>query len=210
MTDVTQMTESFEEAMAGDAFNWCRYHKALKLAIDAHDDQIYGQVPYLHHLLAVERQLYIYCFHPLTPESMRKFPLKVCEDILIACILHDTVEDTDVTVEQLRDQFGDRVASLVWAVTNGEGETRKEKFASVYPKIRDTQYAIVVKLSDRIANYESCMDFRLTKDRHRVGKLLAMYRSEYPNFKDNLYNPDHKHLSHMWTRLELLSNGYTP
>lgn len=35
------------------------------------------------------------------------------QELLAAAILHDTVEDTDVTVEQIRSEFGDRVASLV-------------------------------------------------------------------------------------------------
>ena len=194
-------------------FDWLRYQEAVIFATRAHGSQMYGQMPYLHHLEAVCRQLFIYCFHPTTPSAMRKLPLDVCEDLLIACLLHDTIEDTDVTEEDLREKFGDRVANLVWAVTNGtiseqitdKAERRKAKFATVYPKIRSTPYALIVKLCDRIANFESCLGFRLTKDRQKVIKLLGMYQAEFPAFEAELYIPSDTHLERMWSHLRDLS-----
>lgn len=192
--------------MLKEKFDWCRYQKALKLAITSHDNQVYGQVPYVHHLLAVERQLSIHCFHPLTPEPLRKLPLKRCEDILIACILHDVVEDTDVTIEEVRSTFGNRVADMVFAVTNEKGPTRKERFAKTYPKIRKTPDAIIVKLCDRLANFESCLGFRLTKDRTRIHSLYKRYKREHIGFKEALKRSDQKHLQRMWEKLEILAS----
>jgi (p)ppGpp synthase/HD superfamily hydrolase len=187
------------------SFDWTRYQEALTWATLEHGDQKYGQLPYVHHLLAVERQLSIHCFHPLTPEPLRKLPLKRCEDLLIACLLHDIVEDTKITIEDVREKFGERVADMVFAVTNEEGETRKERFANVYPKIRSTRDAVIVKLCDRIANFESCLEFRLTKDRPRVLRLFRMYQKEHPSFKEELQRGDQKHLRRMWDRLESLA-----
>ena len=45
-------------------------------------------------------------------------------ELLAAAVLHDTVEDTDVTVEQLRAEFGERVASLVAAESDEPHEKR--------------------------------------------------------------------------------------
>jgi len=195
-----------------ETFDSDRYQKALTFAIEKHGPQIYGQMPYVHHLLAVERQLFIYCFHPLTPPELRKLPLNECEELLIAVLLHDVIEDTDTTRSQVVALFGERVGDMVWAVTNepipetiqDKKERRKAKFATTYPKIRDTPGALIVKLCDRIANFESCMDFRLTKNREKVAKLLKMYQDEYPSFKDNLQRGDQKHLNRMWGRLEVL------
>ena len=76
--------------------------KAIHFAIDAHaNTERRGKgFPYSVHLMeAVEIAATI------TSD----------QEILAAAALHDTVEDTDVTVEQLRKEFGDRIAELVEA-----------------------------------------------------------------------------------------------
>ena len=55
--------------------------------------------------------------------------------VVAAAWLHDTIEDTSVTREDIVAHFGDEVAALVWAVT-GEGATRSERNQSAYAKIR--------------------------------------------------------------------------
>jgi (p)ppGpp synthase/HD superfamily hydrolase len=59
-------------------------------------------VPYIVHPLAVERTL-IECDTP--------------DDVVIAAVLHDVVEDTQVSLNTVRAEFGDRVADLVQAVS---------------------------------------------------------------------------------------------
>lgn len=51
------------------------------------------------------------------------------QELLAAAVLHDTVEDTDVTIEQIRAEFGDRVAMLVALESDniGDGESEKGK-----------------------------------------------------------------------------------
>ena len=46
------------------------------------------------------------------------------QELLAAAALHDTVEDTDVTIEQIRAEFGDRVASLVAAESDEPHQSR--------------------------------------------------------------------------------------
>ena len=53
-----------------------------------------------------------YIVHPM--EAMEIVATMTCDqELLAAAALHDTVEDTDVTIEQIRIEFGDRIASLV-------------------------------------------------------------------------------------------------
>lgn len=53
-----------------------------------------------------------YIVHPL--EAVEIVATMTCDqELLAAAVLHDTVEDTDVTVEQIRAEFGERVAALV-------------------------------------------------------------------------------------------------
>ena len=57
-----------------------------------------------------------YIIHPV---SVAKILIEYdcAEEIVVAGILHDTVEDTDVTLEEIRGSFGDKVAALVAAVS---------------------------------------------------------------------------------------------
>ena len=55
---------------------------------------------------------YPYIIHPMEAVEIVSTMTKD-QELLAAAALHDTVEDTDVTVEQIRKEFGDRVAELV-------------------------------------------------------------------------------------------------
>ena len=55
---------------------------------------------------------YPYIVHPMEAVEIVSTMTKD-QELLAAAALHDTVEDTDVTVEQIREEFGDRVAELV-------------------------------------------------------------------------------------------------
>ena len=77
---------------------------ATEFATKAHNGQYrkYTGEPYVTHPLEV-------CFRLSTFMSN--------EAVLAAAILHDTVEDTDATIEQINDLFGEEVASYVWYLT---------------------------------------------------------------------------------------------
>src|SRR3979409_1797334 len=74
--------------------------RALRLAAVGHRNQVRkgSGVPYIEHPLAVAMILDHSGFD---------------EETVIAGLLHDLVEDTDVTLGQIREQFGDRVAEIV-------------------------------------------------------------------------------------------------
>ena len=71
-----------------------------------------------------------YIIHPLEAVSIVA-TITPDQEILAAAALHDTVEDTDVTIEQIRSEFGDRIASLVMIESVGDDEgtwhERKQK-----------------------------------------------------------------------------------
>ena len=66
--------------------------------------------------------------------------------ILEAGLLHDILEDTDTTLEELKKEFGDEVANLVHEVTNEDGENGK-----CFPRLKSKK-AIILKFADRLAN----------------------------------------------------------
>lgn len=136
-----------------------RLKAARELATAAHASQRYGNKPYTEHLSAVVKLL-----------EQFAAPL----DAMVAGWLHDTVEDTGVSLDQIRSEFGEHVAKLVWAVT-GEGEgDRAAHSASIYRKIGDCPEAAIVKLADRIANIEACQ---------RGDKHYLRYSREHAGFQ---------------------------
>lgn len=96
-----------------------------------------------------------------TAELVRRYvpagdPLR--EEMLAAAWLHDVLEDTAASREELAAEFGAAVADMVWAVTDGPGRTREERKGATYPRIRATPGAAVIKLCDRIANVEEARE----------------------------------------------------
>lgn len=66
------------------------------------------------------------------------------EEIIIAGLLHDVVEDTDATIEEVRELFGDRVADIVEQVPE--------------PIRITTRDAMIVKLADSLHNLTTTLD----------------------------------------------------
>ncbi|GAA3363037.1 HD domain-containing protein [Saccharopolyspora gregorii] len=79
-------------------------------------------------------------------------------DILRTAVLHDVVEDTGCTLDEVRERFGARVATLVDWVTKpvrGEGESREQVRATYLERLRGApDDAVVVKLADRLSNVQ--------------------------------------------------------
>lgn len=82
--------------------------RAIKFAVDAHSNS--------------ERRGkgYPYIIHPMEAMSIVS-TLTPDQEILAAAALHDTVEDTDVTLDRIREEFGDRIASIVDAESDNVG-----------------------------------------------------------------------------------------
>lgn len=153
---------------------------AKAFAAKAHGEQKYGDQPYTVHLAAVEQVLIRY---GITDEDLR-----------IAAWLHDTVEDTYLTKEEIRAEFGDRVAELVWCVTNEPGKNRRERHLKTYPKIKANPEALLLKLADRIANIEACYETN--------SNLIGMYRKEAVSFEKALRVEDQ--YDEMWEHISEL------
>ena len=101
-------------------------------------------------------------------------------DTVIGGLLHDTVEDTEVTVEQLRDRFGEDVATLVDGVTKlgqvdyVESDISKDRHESSVENIRKLLLAmskdmrvLIIKLADRRHNLKT-LKYLAPDDRKRI------------------------------------------
>lgn len=106
-----------------------------------------------------------YIIHPMEAASI---VANITNDpeMLAAAILHDTVEDTDVTIEQIEDIFGTRVAHLVNIETAQKGGTwrsrREIQIERFRQADRDSQ---IVALGDKLSNLRAiAIDYRALGD----------------------------------------------
>ena len=81
------------------------------------------------------------------------------QELLAAAVLHDTVEDTDTTVEQIREEFGNRIASLVASESDivldglpAEDSWHARKQAAIDRLAHASHDAKIVALGDKLSN----------------------------------------------------------
>lgn len=132
--------------MANKYLNTSFVDKAIKFAVDAHaDTERRGKgFPYVIHTLEAMEIV----------ATMTNDP-----ELLAAAVLHDTVEDTDVTVEQIRSEFGERVARIVdgesdrFAPGQGEADSwRARKQAAIDRLANADMDTKTVALGDKLSN----------------------------------------------------------
>lgn len=80
-------------------------------------------------------------------------------DVLCAALLHDTIEDTDTTAEELTAEFGERIARIVLEVTDDKALPKAErKQLQIEHAPHMSHGAKLVKLADKISNLRDVLD----------------------------------------------------
>ncbi len=103
------------------------------------------------------------------------------QELLAAAILHDTVEDTDVTIEQIRTEFGERIASIVAAETDkkekgksNESNWRKRKQDAINRIATAPMDVKIVAMGDKLSNMRA-----IARDYSAIGdKLWEIFHSK--------------------------------
>lgn len=120
--------------------------KALAFATDAHEGQLrkYTCKPYINHPVAVSKLVASIIDDP---------------DMLAAALLHDTVEDTHITHEDIQHEFGSSIASLVENLTDiskpEDGNRATRKALDLAHIATASPQAKTIKLADLIDNSQS-------------------------------------------------------
>lgn len=131
------------------------FDKAVKLAVEAHS--------------GTERRCkgYPYIIHPMEAAAIVA-TMTNDQEMLAAAILHDVVEDTDVTLGQIRELFGDRVATLVQHETapSDKNLTWRERKAIQLQQLAAAPLdSKIVALGDKLSNMQGIVvDFRQIGD----------------------------------------------
>ena len=116
-----------------------------------------------------------YYSHPIEVAGiLTKFKLDSAS--IIAGLLHDTVEDTDTTIEEVRELFGDQVASLVDGLTKlamieqKSGSSKQaENFRKLLLAMSDDIRVLLIKLADRLHNMRT-LHFCPPEKRQRIAR----------------------------------------
>jgi GTP diphosphokinase / guanosine-3',5'-bis(diphosphate) 3'-diphosphatase len=120
-----------------------------------------------------------YITHPLAVATILA-ELGMNQETLCAALLHDTVEDTGYTLDELRDQFGDEIAALVDGVTKldrvkygeaAEAETVRKMVVAMARDIR----VLVIKLADRLHNMRTLRYLPRDKQERKARETLEIF-----------------------------------
>jgi hypothetical protein len=153
-------------------------------AVLLHRGQLYGEYPYQYHL---DRVVAVAVRFGVTDLPFLK-----------SCLGHDLPEDQMTPVWLLRlIGMGKQARTLIFAVTDEPGATRAERKEKTYPKIRSTPRAVVLKLSDRIANVEECIY-------SANWSQLAKYRAEQAHFSQVCFRLSDREAAPLWAHLDKL------
>ncbi|MCB9063083.1 MAG: bifunctional (p)ppGpp synthetase/guanosine-3',5'-bis(diphosphate) 3'-pyrophosphohydrolase [Halobacteriovoraceae bacterium] len=118
-----------------------------------------------------------------------------------AAWLHDIIEDTDLTYEDLQRDFNQLIALIVRGVSKvekTEGMSSQERLRITYKLTTQHEGSRILKLADRIANVEKGLKLLLSGYPSKVSK----YFQEWDLFYQSLYNPDDS--PEMWAHLDRL------
>ena len=140
--------------------------KAIEFAIKHHGKQLRDSGdPYYYHPIAVAEIV---------------AQMRLDTDSIITCLLHDIIEDTDISLEEIKADFGEEVAKLVDGVTKltkiefkPENVRQAENFRKLLIAMSDDIRVLLVKLADRLHNMRT-IDFIKNPERRKKIAIETM------------------------------------
>ena len=174
MDDFTDPEKLHQELLAGIR----KYHpsadlsmieKAYQVAADAHKDQKRKSgEPYIIHPLCV---------------GIILADLEMDKETIAAGLLHDVVEDTVMTYDEIKEEFGEEVAQLVDGVTKlgqlsysaDKVEVQAENLRKMFLAMAKDIRVIIIKLADRLHNMRTLKYMRPEKQKEKARETMDIY-----------------------------------
>lgn len=157
------------------------YQKALHFAGLVHGDQKYPGKPYTYlvHTSMVAMEIMAASINGINNDEDNS--TNINWDLAVQCaILHDTLEDTETTYEELENEFGQEIADGVLALTKNKDMEKSLQMEDSLKRIKDQPKEIwLVKLADRITNLQKPPEY------WEVEKVVR-YREEAKTIYKNL------------------------
>ncbi len=144
--------------------------KAFDIAVEAHKD--------------VRRKSgEAYIFHPVAVARIVAEEIGLGTTSIVCALLHDVVEDTDMTISDIEMLFGDRVALIIDGLTkisgafeqNASSSIQAENFRKVILTLADDVRVILIKIADRLHNMRTLESMRRDKQLKIASETLYIY-----------------------------------
>ena len=115
-----------------------------------------------------------YILHPIEVARICSEEIGLGPTAVVSALLHDVVEDTDVTLEDIRTRFGERIARIVDGLTKLDGSynsesPQAENFKKVLSTLVDDVRVVLIKMADRLHNMRTLGSM----PRHKQLKIAA-------------------------------------
>jgi len=145
-----------------------RIWRAFALATEAHGTQL-------------RKDGFPFVTHPIAAAFIVQ-ELGLDEDSIIAALLHDVVEDTDITLEEIKKEFGTSVSVMVEGVTKltrvqytSKEEEQMENLRKMLMAMARDIRVIIIKFADRLHNMRTMEYMSSTKQKEKAAETMEIY-----------------------------------
>lgn len=122
-----------------------------------------------------------YIYHPIAVAHICAEEIGLGATAIVCALLHDTVEDTDLTLEDIKGLFGPKVAAIIDGLTKISGvidqssSIQAENFRKVLLTMAEDIRVILIKLADRLHNMRTLEHMKRDKQMKIASETLYLY-----------------------------------
>jgi len=123
----------------------------------------------------------LYIFHPLAVANIAKVEIGVDSVGIVCALLHDVVEDSNMTIQDMEDLFGKKVATIIDGLTkiseifDQNTNLQAENFKKLILTLAQDVRVILIKLADRLHNMRTLGSMREDKSRKIASETMFLY-----------------------------------
>ena len=123
----------------------------------------------------------LYIFHPIAVAQIVTEEIGLGVTSAICALLHDTVEDTEMTIDDLKNNFGNEVAKIVEGLTkisgiiDTESSVQIENYKKLIITLADDVRVILIKIADRLHNMRTMDSMAADKQKKIASETLFLY-----------------------------------
>ncbi len=122
-----------------------------------------------------------YIYHPIAVAQICAEEIGLGTTAIVCALLHDTVEDTDITLDDIKGMFGEKVAQIIDGLTKISGvfdqtsSIQAENFRKMLLTLSEDVRVILIKLADRLHNMRTLDHMKRDKQMKIAGETLYLY-----------------------------------
>lgn len=122
-----------------------------------------------------------YIYHPIAVAQICAEEIGLGTTAIVCALLHDTVEDTDMTLDDIKGMFGEKVSQIIDGLTKISGvfdhtsSIQAENFRKMLLTLSEDVRVILIKLADRLHNMRTLDHMKRDKQMKIAGETLYLY-----------------------------------